>query len=451
MKHKSSLRRSYALLALALILGMLAGCAAPTPAPAPAATEAPQAEPTQAPEPTAAPAAKALMIELSHDKPSWTPNTDQMGQSAAAATGVGFVTVPYNDPDVYKATMRAALTTDKAPDLFTWWSGYQMEDIVKAGVAADLTGVWQKYIDSGEYSQSMANAFTFDGKIYGVPLLAAYWIVYYNKPLFEENGLKPPTTWEEFMQVNETLKAKGVIPMAQTFVDTWQAFIMFAEMIMRTQGPEFYAKLMNGEAKYTDPEVVAAMETWKELIEQGYVSNDYSFGTAENTFLPEFQNGKIGMVVIGDWYSTTLVGAGMEPGVDFDAFVLPNKDPNLPPALYFETGPLLVGENSPHKEDARKVLEWWMSVDAQNEWNGLNGFSPANTKADPPTVVGKSVQDWIVANDAQLVLRFWEATPSDIVNTTVSELARFMTNPDEMMSVLEAIQAKADEVWAARK
>lgn len=92
-----------------------------------------------------------------------------------------------------------------------------------------------------------------------------------------------------------------------------------------------------------------------------------------------------------------------------------------------------------------------MSVDAQNEWNGLNGFSPANTKADPPTVVGKSVQDWIVANDAQLVLRFWEATPSDIVNTTVSELARFMTNPDEMMSVLEAIQAKADEVWAARK
>lgn len=451
MKHKSNLRRSYALLALALILGMLAGCAAPTPAPAPAATEAPQAEPTQAPEPTAAPAAKALMIELSHDKPSWTPNTDQMGQSAAKATGVGFTTVPYNDPDVYKATVRAALTTDKAPDLFTWWSGYQMEDIVKAGGAADLTDVWQKYIASGEYSQSMADAFSFDGKVYAVPFNLAYWVVYYNKPLFEENGLKPPTTWEEFMQVNETLKAKGVIPMAQTFVDTWQAFIMFAEMIMRTQGPEFYAKLMNGEVKYTDPGVVEAMEAWKELIEKGYVTNDYSFGTAENTFLPEFQNGKIGMVLIGDWYSTALVGAGMEPGKDYDAFIMPNKKADLPPSLFFEAGPLLVAEKSPNKEAAKEVADWWMSVDAQNEWNGLNGFSPANNKANPPSVVGKSVQDWIVANNAQMVLRFWEATPSDIVNTTVSELARFMLNPDEMMSVLEAIQAKADEVWAARK
>ena len=434
--------------ALFLVILVTAACvapAAPVAEPAAPAAEEPAAEPTEEP------AAEAVMLELSHDKPSWTPNTDQMGQSAAEAIGVGFVTVPYNDPDVYKATVRAALTTDKAPDLFTWWSGYQMEDIVKAGGAADLTEIWQKYIDSGEYGKSMADAFTFDGKVYGVPNNLAYWVVYYNKPLFEANGLTPPTTWDEYMALNETLKSKDIIPMAQTFVDTWQAFIMFEEMIMRTQGPEFYAKLMNGEIKYTDPGVVEAMDAWKELIEKGYVTNDYSFGTAENSFLPEFQNGNIAMVLIGDWYSTTLVGAGMVPGEDYDAFILPNKNADLPPSIFFEVGPLLVAEKSPNKEDAKKVADWWMSVDAQNEWNGLNGFSPANNKADPPSVVGKSVQDWIVANQAQTVLRFWEATPSDIVNTTVSELARFMLNPDEAMSVLEAIQAKADEVWAARQ
>ena len=447
-------RRVYLIIGVFTVLSMLlTACAAPAPqAPAPAeapkATEPPVAVPaTEAP---AAPPAAAKMIELYHDKPSWADNTDKMGQSAAAATNVGFVSVPSSEPTTYQPTVRAALGSDKAPDLFSWWSGYRMEDIVKAGGAADLTDIWKKYIDSGEYSQGVANAFTFDGKVYAVPLLTAYWVVYYNKPLFEQNGLEPPTTWDEFVALNDALVAKGITPLAQTFVDRWQAFIMFEEMILRTQGPEFYDKLMRGEAKYTDPEVVAAMELWKELIDKGYLTNDYAFGTSSDTFLPAFQSGKVAMVPIGDWYSASLVGAGLEPGKDFDAFVMPNKNADLPPALFFEAGPMLVGENSPNKEDAKKVADWWMSVPAQDEWNGMMGFSPANSKAAAPTVVGQGIQDWINANKAQLVLRYWEATPPDIVETAVDEFARFMVNPDQYMDVLESIQKKADQVWTER-
>ena len=188
-----------------------------------------------------------------------------------------------------------------------------MEDIVKAGLAADLTDIWKKYINSGEYSQGVANAFTYDGKVYAVPLLTANWVVYYNKPLFEQNGLKPPTTWDEFIALNDALVAKGIAPMAQTFVDRWQAFIIFEEMILRTQGPEFYDKLMRGEAKYTDPEVVAAMDLWKELIDKGYLTNDYAFGTATDTFLPAFQSGKVAMVPIGDWYSASSWVPALKP------------------------------------------------------------------------------------------------------------------------------------------
>ena len=446
-------RSAYALIGVLVILSMLAGaCAAPT-APAPAAPAAP-AEATVAPAaPTEAPTApaEAKMLEFDHDKVTWADNTDKMGQSAAAAIGIGFTSNANADTTVYQANLRAALSSDKAPDLFSAWSGYRMEDIAKAGLAADLTDIWKKYIDSGEYSQGVANAFSFDGKVYAVPLLTAYWVVYYSKPLFEQNGLKPPTTWDEFIALNDALVAKGITPMAQTFVDRWQAFIIFEEMILRTQGPEFYDKLMRGEAKYTDPEVVAAMELWKELIEKGYLTNDYAFGTGTDTFLPAFQSGKVAMLPIGDWYSATLVGAGLEPGKDFDAFIMPNKNADLPPALFFEAGPMLVGENSPNKEDAKKVADWWMSVPAQDEWHGMMGFSPANSKAASPTVVGQGIQDWINANKAQLVLRYWEATPSDIVDAAVDELARFMTNPDQYMDVLQAIQKKADQVWADRR
>lgn len=427
---------------------------APTEAPAeePAATEAPAEEPAPTEAPAEEPAAPAKMLEMYHDKSSWEANTNTMGEMAAVDTGIGFITVPFADTTNYQTTVRAALGTDAAPDLYTWWSGYRMEDIVKAGAAADLSEVWKKYIDSGEYSQDVANAFAFDGKVYAVPLLTANWVVYYNKKLFEENGLTPPTTWDEFTALNDALVAKGVTPMAVTIDGRWPAFIMFEEMVLRTAGPDFYNKLMAGEAKYTDPEVVAAMELWKEMIEKGYFTDPgIPFGTGENAILPLFQGGQVAMIPIGDWYSSTLVGGGLVPGEDYDAFIMPNKDASLPPALFFEAGPLLVGENSPNKADAIKAVEWWMSVPAQDKWSELAGFTSANANAAPANTVGAGIQQWIADNDATLVQRYWEATPPDIVEVAVDELARFMTDPTTMDQVLETVQAKAEEVWAARQ
>ena len=124
---------------------------------------------------------------------------------------------------------------------------------------------------------------------------------------------------------------------------------------------------------------------------------------------------------------------------------------STPPSLFFEAGPLLVGENSPNKEEARKIIDWWMSVDAQNQWNDMMGFSPANSQANNPNVVGQSIQDWVNDNQAELVLRYWEATPPDIVEAAIDEFARFMLNPDQYMEVLETIQQKADQVWADRE
>lgn len=448
MQHN---RRIYLIIAVLAVLSMLlsacAGAATPAPAPtqAPAATEAP-AEP----EPTEAPA--AVMIEMYHDKASWEQNTNTMGEMAAHDVGVGWTSIVTANTTDYQTTVRASLTTDAAPDLYTWWSGYRMEDIVKAGAAADLTEVWNKYIASGEYSQDVANAFAFDGKVYAVPLLTANWVVYYNKKFFAENGWKAPTTWDEFMTLNDALVAKGVTPLAVTIDGRWPAFIMFEEMVLRTAGPDFYNKLVSGQAKYTDPEVVNAMTLWKNMIEKGYFTDPgIPFGTGENAILPLFQQGKVAMIPIGDWYSATLVGGGLVPGEDYDAFIMPNQNPDLPPALFFEAGPLLVGENSPNKADGIKAVDWWMSVPAQDKWSELAGFTSANANAAPGNVVGAGTQKWIADNKATLVQRYWEATPPDIVELAVDELGRFMTDPSTMDQVLETIQAKADEVWAARQ
>ena len=54
-------------------------------------------------------------------------------------------------------------------------------------------------------------------------------------------------------------------------------------------------------------------------------------------------------------------------------------------------------------------------------------------------------------NSYELLRRSWEASPSAIVENAVDELARFMLNPGEGMSVLESIQSIAEAEWTRRE
>jgi len=395
--------------------------------------------------------ADPVMLDLYHDKASWAPNADKVGALAAQDINIGFKSVPFADTTTYQSTVRAALGTNKAPDLFTFWSGYRMEDIAKSGGAEDLSAIWDKYIASGEYSQGIASAYAFDGKVYGVPFNVAYWSVLYNKPLFDENGLKPPTTWAEFMTLCDTLKNKNITPLAQTIDGRWPSFILFEELVVRSTGPEFWNDLMNGKAAYDDPKVIEALGVWKGMIDKGYFTDPgVTMGTATNDIIPTFKQGQLAMIPIGDWYSASLVEAGIKAGEGYDAFIMPNVKDDLPNVLFFETGPMLVSAKGARKDDALKVADWWMSADAQKEWCTLQGFSSPNSKVTLDNPVANGLAKTINDGKYTALQRYWEATPPDIVETAVDELAKFVTNAGSAEDVLKAIQAKATEIWSSR-
>jgi ABC-type glycerol-3-phosphate transport system substrate-binding protein len=160
-------------------------------------------------------AAKPTNLVLMHDKggnPDYRPFYEQLGTMAKAAVGVGFTQSPYPDTNAFQAAVRAALPTDKAPDLFTWWSTYRMKDLIDENLVADMTDLWNKHKD--EYPQGLRDAFTFNGKVYGLAYVVEYWGVWYNKDVFAKYNLSVPTTWDEFLKVCETLKKNKVTPRA---------------------------------------------------------------------------------------------------------------------------------------------------------------------------------------------------------------------------------------------
>ena len=173
-------------------------------------------------------------LVLMHDKggnPDYRPFFDQLGAMAKSAIGVGFTQSPYPDTNTFQATVRAALPTNKAPDLFTWWSTYRMKDLIDAGLVADMTPSGTSTRPSipracGTRSPSTARC--------------TAWPTSWSTGASGTTRTSLPGKPEgphHLGGVPEGLRhaeeANGITPMEQTVNGRWPTFIMFEEMVAR--------------------------------------------------------------------------------------------------------------------------------------------------------------------------------------------------------------------------
>lgn len=82
-------------------------------------------------------------------------------------------------------------------DLKQYCQNGWLTDISRIGDAADF--------DLADYFEASLDACTYDGTLYGVPIVAESQIMYYRKDLLEEKGLPVPTTLEELEEVAAAL------------------------------------------------------------------------------------------------------------------------------------------------------------------------------------------------------------------------------------------------------
>ncbi|MFJ7149439.1 extracellular solute-binding protein [Streptomyces sp. NPDC100445] len=74
---------------------------------------------------------------------------------------------------------------------------YQVSDLLSIRTQADLLS---QLSDAGEWKHTQ----------YGIPFAASTRVLFYNKTLFAQAGITPPTTWDELAADARALKAKGV-------------------------------------------------------------------------------------------------------------------------------------------------------------------------------------------------------------------------------------------------
>lgn len=124
--------------------------------------------------------------------------------------------------------------------------------------------------------------------------------IWYNKKILADNGITPPTTWDELVANASTINAAGVTPFAAAGKDGWPITRLIGNYILRDLGPDALQDVADGKAKLTDPEYVAAAQAVANLGAKGYFGKgvgSIDYATAENAFL----TGKAAFFYMGSW------------------------------------------------------------------------------------------------------------------------------------------------------
>ena len=228
--------------------------------------------------------------------------------------GVAVEVIPMqNDP--FKTRIRTAIGAGDAPCIFPSWGGGPMVEYVNAGAIIDLTD----YIMADGYNERFVPAsfsnVTYQDSIYGVPVEnTAIAVMYYNKAMFEELGIEVPTTWDELVDVAQTLIDNGIAPFSLANKTKWTSSMYYMYLVDRIAGPEVFASAANREGgSFTDPAFIQAGEMIQELVEmgafiEGFNGLDYDTGQSR---MPMYAN-QAAMQLMGTWEIGTILAENPE-------------------------------------------------------------------------------------------------------------------------------------------
>ncbi len=285
--------------------------------------------------------------------------------------------------EAFKTSIRKTLEAGNPPDLYSYWAGARVVSVLDK--LQPIDDVWT----SGSFDRLFSpmiveSACTYEGKKYLLPITQHLVCFFYNRSVFEKLSLKPPATWDEFLATCEAIKKAGIVPIALGSKAPWPAQFWFDYLLLRTAPFEYRQRLTRGEAHYTDPEVKRVCELWKQIVTSGYFNADATkimWDTGANEMVYQ---GKAAMTLMGTWVIGSYCGEAhqWECGVDFDYFMFPTINNDVPPVALGPIDGLVIPKNALNPRGAKETIRLLAGAGNQAIMSrGSGAFAPNLTVA----------------------------------------------------------------------
>lgn len=251
---------------------------------------------------------------------------------------------------------------------------------------------WYEPLTDYDFSDFPANALdvaTFDGKVYIVPIVTEWQVMYYRKDLFEKAGIAVPTTFEELEAAAQKLNSADVAGFAAR--GKGAAAVTQLSTYIYNYGGRY---LDQGKAVFDSKEAVDAIRFYGKLLAssgpQGITSMSW-----EN-IMPLFQAGKVAMWTDASVFYGQIVDPAKSqvPAENVGIANVPAGPAAQAPFMVVSWG-MSIAQQSKNKEMALKFITWATSADLAKQ-GLLAGITAARNSAWEDAAVIEKVQKGLV-------------------------------------------------------
>jgi raffinose/stachyose/melibiose transport system substrate-binding protein len=230
------------------------------------------------------------------------------------------VTIELEMPNSDQAAqiLKARLSSNDAPDLFTLHAIADIPSFYEAGYLSDLSD--QPFVDT--LLENVKDIVTYDGKVVALPMESLAWGYLYNKDMFTELGLTAPDTIAEMQHVVDVLKTNGKTPFLLAFQESWIPQLMTALAIggvVTNEVPDFVADMNAKTANYSD---IGKIFDIIDIIMNNGTAKPFEVGNALAS--ADFAAGKAAMWVQGTWQAQAILD--INPEINIGCAPLPTSD-----------------------------------------------------------------------------------------------------------------------------
>lgn len=396
MKKATSL-----LLALTMTGSLLAGCGAASSTPA-SSSEASSAASTEA---SSAVSSEASAEPVSLKLATWDNTSNASVSDTVAAfmaanpnVDVEIIDIPSAD---YTTKLSVMLNGGSDVDAFFIKDADTTKSLVDKGQLADLSAyIAADGVQLADYN-GLAENFTFDGKQFALPARTDYYVMYYNKDVFDAANVAYPTndwTWDEFEETAKLLTSgEGATKTYGAFIHTWQACV-------ENWGVQ--------DGKNTIMDYETGYDFFKPYYDMVIrMQNDGSiqdFGTLKTGsihYSGPFAQGTVGMMPMGTWFMATMIQKinDGESSVNWGIATLPHAEGVNAGYTVGSTTPIAINAASAKQDAAWELVKF------------ITGEEGAACYAKTGAIPGR-------ANDAMLAdIAAMEGMPEGIAEALVVE------------------------------
>lgn len=343
--------------------------------------------------------------------------------------------------------LSAARMANESVDLVIAGAGTIRTNLARSGSVMEISELMKDL--ENRFTDGMLDAFKFGGGLWGFPYAdASASVFYYNKTMFDELGIKPPTSYDEFLEISKLIKEeKNIAPVIFQGKEGWAWPMLFFEtyeQFSENSSVSNVEDFLSNTREFTTEQEKDALLAVKKLFDDEVFSAD-SVDTDNEGMRAVFAQQKAAMFYGGTWEYGPAKNTVKDFEIGVFEFPVMVNIPGVTPGHGYGVGDFGLAipsfANQDNLENTMRFVEYLLrpeNADIIFDAAGGATFEVIKNMKIEDSEISKVLNDSVIKNSVLFLDWIWPAE----INATVCEIipAIVMDNMtvDEGVSKIES-------------